>query len=157
MARNANRVYLSKSILEMKFMKRTKDKVEKQTYQKEGEDYFSSQQQLPKKTSIFMLSNRGRYITEASYIFCEDLIEGRLSFQGENPELERLLELEQMEKNPKVENDMDTDVSDAQMAARWRATTKINVRSLDTKKEEVNEDEQEPKRKKPKFLKPVDD
>ncbi|XP_001605943.1 M-phase phosphoprotein 6 [Nasonia vitripennis] len=149
MARNANRVYLSKSILEMKFMKRTKDKVEKQTYQKEGEDYFSSQQQLPKKT--------GRYITEASYIFCEDLIEGRLSFQGENPELERLLELEQMEKNPKVENDMDTDVSDAQMAARWRATTKINVRSLDNKKEEVNEDEQEPKRKKPKFLKPVDD
>lgn len=105
-----------------------------------------------------MLSNRGRYITEASYIFCEELIEGRLSFQGENPELERLLELEQMEKNPKIENDMDTDVSEAQMAARWRATTKINVRSMDTKKEDVNDEEQEePKRKKPKFLKPVDD
>lgn len=33
-------------------MKRTKDKVDKQAYQQEGEEYFSSQQQLPKKTSV---------------------------------------------------------------------------------------------------------
>lgn len=106
---------------------------------------------------ILLLPYRGRYITEASYAFCEQLIEGRLSFQGENPELERLLELEQMEKNPKRENDMDADVSDTQMAARWRATTKINVKNMEGKREDVDKDEQdEPKRKKPKFLKPQD-
>ncbi|XP_019698898.1 uncharacterized protein LOC105187446 isoform X2 [Harpegnathos saltator] len=37
------KITLSKNILEMKFMKRTKEKVDKQQYQEEGELYFGSQ------------------------------------------------------------------------------------------------------------------
>ncbi|XP_058804728.1 M-phase phosphoprotein 6 [Phymastichus coffea] len=139
---------LSKSILEMKFMKRTKDKVEKEAFQQEGEEYFGKQT-LPKKS--------GRFITEASYAFCEELIEGRLSFQGENPELERLLELEHLAKVPKEERDMDADVSDTQMTKILKSTTKINVTNMKHKSYNSQFDSNvEPQRKKLKFLKPVE-
>lgn len=100
---------------------------------------------------------RGRFITEASYAFCEELIEGRLSFQGENPELERILELEQLAKAPKEEPDMDADVSDAQMAKMWKSTTKINVKNIKhtIPKSEVDSSD-EPRRKKLKFLRPAE-
>lgn len=99
-------------------------------------------------------------MTGASYAFCEELVEGRLSFQGENPELERLIELEELEKQAKQEKppENEADVSDAEMAARWRATTKINIANMNVKRElpELDPNTPEPKRKKPKFLKPVD-
>ena len=97
----------------------------------------------------------GKYIIEASYAFCEELIDGRLSFQGENPEIERLMELEQMEKQEKNMKVNETDISDVQMAARWKSTTKINVKNLNAKLDESDIDK-EPRRKKPKFLKPQD-
>ncbi|KAJ8680930.1 hypothetical protein QAD02_016717 [Eretmocerus hayati] len=144
----SNRTTLSKSILEMKFMKKTRDKVEKETSQREGEEYFGNVFSLPKKC--------GNYITEGSYAFCEGLIEGRLSFQGENPELERLLELEEVEKTGKKEERMTADVSDEQMAAVWKSTTKINVKNILKNERDPADPNEEPKRKKLKFLKPAD-
>lgn len=97
----------------------------------------------------------------SSFVICEDLIDGRLSFGGENPEIERLMELEQLEKTAKnqpVKNE--TDVSDAEMAHRWRSTTKINVTNMENIKKHPRSDSRdssvEPTSKKPKFLKPKD-
>ncbi|XP_014210905.1 M-phase phosphoprotein 6 [Copidosoma floridanum] len=147
--KNSNRNSLSKSILEMKFMKRTKEKVEEQAYQKEGEEYFG-RKGVPKRA--------GKFIIEASFAFCEELIDGRMSFQGENPEIERIMELEGMMKNiKKVDQANEMDISDAQMAKFWQTTHKINVRNIGVKSEREDSAADEPKRKRPKFLKPADD
>ncbi|XP_011506159.1 PREDICTED: M-phase phosphoprotein 6 [Ceratosolen solmsi marchali] len=144
-SKDSNKISLSKSILEMKFMKKTKDKVDKQAYQKEGEEYFNKQG---------LAKHAGRYIIEPSYILCEQLIDGRLSFHGENNEIERIMEHEAQEKkenNNKIKYN-ETDISDKQMSKIWKSTTKINVHNISRNRENSNE----PRRKKPKFLKPVD-
>lgn len=41
-----------------------------------------------------MLHESSKYIIETSYVPCENLIEGRISYGGMNPEIERLIELE---------------------------------------------------------------
>lgn len=94
----------------------------------------------------------GKFIIEPSYVFCEELIEGRLSFQGENPEIEKIMEQEWKEKHQDVEPKNETDVTDVEMAQTLRATKKINVSNFAVK----YDPKEEPKRKKPKFLKPVD-
>ncbi|CAK9821590.1 M-phase phosphoprotein 6 [Anthophora retusa] len=66
---SSSKAKLSKSILEMKFMKRTKEKVEKQQFQEEGEEYFGNE--LTKR----MKKESERFIIEPSYVFCEKLIE----------------------------------------------------------------------------------
>ncbi|XP_014223418.1 M-phase phosphoprotein 6 [Trichogramma pretiosum] len=145
---------LSKSILEMKFMKRTKEKVEQQTYQKEGEDFFAS-------NAAKLAKSKGEFITANSYVQCEDLIEGRLSFQGENPELERMLELEELAKRAPKEEPVDQkDVTDEQMARLYQqATTKINVKTTTIRKIEQSTPDRskEPRRKRAKFIKPKED
>lgn len=103
---------------------------------------------------------RGNFGTVSSFVICEDLIDGRLSFGGENPEIERLMELEQLEKLAKTQPPKnETDVSDAEMAQRWRSTTKINVTNMQQTKKHPRSDSDsnmEPMSKKPKFLKPRD-
>ena len=109
---------------------------------------------------MFFILCRGRFITEVSYLYCEDLIEGRLSFQGENPELERLIELEELEKKAnKVQEIKETDISDEQMAHVWKRS-KINIKPSAGKKSNRTDldNSLEPKRKKMKFIKPdIDD
>ncbi|XP_015181232.1 PREDICTED: M-phase phosphoprotein 6 [Polistes dominula] len=146
---NPNKFTLSKSILEMKFMKRTKDKVEKQMIEKEGEDYFGGQ------FSVKMSSKSDQFIIEPSFVICEGLIEGRLSFKGMNPELEKLLEMEEINKQMELEKKQETDVTDEQMADKWLSLRKGKRSFKRLKQQKVNNNDQNP-RKKRKFLKPVD-
>ena len=99
---------------------------------------------------------RGQFIIETSYALCEDLIDGRLSFQGENPEIERIMELEEQEKNKNSEPKNEVDVTDVEMASIYQARTKINVRNIAMRSDNYNPQD-EPKKKKPKFLKHADD
>lgn len=78
---------LSKSILEMKFMKRTKEKVEKELEIEETQKLYK--QNLNKN---MLDSGESKYYIEPSYFLCEGLREGRLSFRGMNEELEKHLE-----------------------------------------------------------------
>ncbi|KAK9307687.1 hypothetical protein QLX08_002090 [Tetragonisca angustula] len=146
---SANKTKLSKSILEMKFMKRTKEKVEKQQFQEEGEEYFGNE--LTER----MKKDSERFIIEPSYIFCEKLIDGRVSFQGMNPEIERLMEEEQKNECVKAKEKEETDISDEQMAQNWKNYRKMTKteRRYEKSLEKQNNDI-EPLSKKPKFLKP---
>ncbi|XP_053989702.1 M-phase phosphoprotein 6-like isoform X1 [Hylaeus volcanicus] len=148
---HSNKSKLSKSILEMKFMKRTKEKVEKEQFQEEGEEYFGNELTERMKKVL------DRFITEPSYVFCEKLIEGRLSFQGMNPEIEKLMEAEQNNKCTSLDVKKETDVSDEQMAERYKGFNKNVKREYKYEKLlEKNNDEYKPIPKKQKFLKPQD-
>ena len=112
---------------------------------------------------MFLLYYRGQFIVEPSFVFCEQLIEGRLSFQGMNPEIERLIELEELEKLEKLkkeEQEEEIDISDSQMARRWQNFKKINSENpskSNYNRKWVKEDNAEPLPKRPKFMKPEDD
>ncbi|XP_055372614.1 M-phase phosphoprotein 6 [Condylostylus longicornis] len=102
---------LSKGILEMKFMKRSKEKVAKENEEIEGREMYA------KETTAEMLKDNGtNFIMEPSYALIEDLIEARISCRGINPEIERLMELEQLEKAAKEDGAMDKEVDDEEMS-----------------------------------------
>lgn len=131
----------------MKFMKRTKEKVEKQEFQEEGEEYFGNE--LTKR----MKKDSERFIIEPSYVFCEKLVDGRISFQGMNPEIEKLME-EELKTEQKVnEQKQEADISDEQMTKSfrdYRKKTKIDHKHERSKR---HNDQDSPARKR-KFLKP---
>ncbi|KOC70669.1 M-phase phosphoprotein 6 [Habropoda laboriosa] len=148
---SSNKTKLSKSILEMKFMKRTKEKVEKQQFQEEGEEYFGNE--LTKR----MKKESERFIIEPSYVFCEKLIDGRVSFRGMNPEIEKLMEAEQNNERVKIEEKNETDISDEQMVHHWKKFRKMSKTDRKYEKSlQKHNNNHEPLPKKPKFLKPQD-
>lgn len=140
----------------MKFMKRTKDKVEKQQFEEEGEEYFG-------KHTLHMKEASGKFLMEPSYVFCEKLIDGRLSFQGMNPIIEKLMEAKKNAKRAQVETKQEVDVSDEQMAVQWqKMRTKFDIMSRKTqykanrKSQHSKNYKEEPTEKRAKFLKPVE-
>ncbi|XP_035786213.1 M-phase phosphoprotein 6-like [Anopheles albimanus] len=125
MAGKMNKVQLSKGILQMKFMSRTKAKFDKETDDAQGRALYASE--ITNK----MLNESSNYVIEPSYVPCEELIEGRVSFGGMNPEIERLIELEtgaQTAKRERAEaiknSKMQTDVPDAEMAQFYSSVMK---------------------------------
>lgn len=99
------KLQLPKAILDMKFMKKTKERIQDELENTKNHDGLYSNL-LTKE----MRGASGNYISESSFIYCEDLMEGRLSFKGMNPEIETLMELENQPLVP--EEDMKKDVSD---------------------------------------------
>ncbi|XP_018394334.1 PREDICTED: M-phase phosphoprotein 6 [Cyphomyrmex costatus] len=150
---NSKKIALSKSILEMKFMKRTKDKVEKEQFQEEGEEYFGSE------LTSRMKKASGTFLLEPSYIFCEQLGDGRLSFRGMNPNIEKIMEAKENAKRANEDLKQETDISDEQMAVQWtKMRAKFDtVKNRHRKSQHIKtNDEDEPLTKKPKFLKPTE-
>lgn len=123
----ATKSRLSKSILDMKFMKRTKEKVIKEEDAAEGRAMYLSEM------TDKMLSGTSQFIIEPSYVPCENLKEGRISFRGMNPEIERLLELEELEKQSKTDNDVKKDVTDAEMTDYYGNVVKTMQKKFETK------------------------
>ncbi|XP_054284818.1 M-phase phosphoprotein 6-like [Macrosteles quadrilineatus] len=159
-AREMNKTKLSKGILEMKFMKRTKDKVIKELQDEEGRLMFGNQ------ITEGMRAGMSNYILEPSFIPCEDLIDGRLSFRGMNPEIERLMELEELAKRKPVDRSMATDVSDVEMAKFKESLVETVASKYKTKKirgvnssqmSSASNKQEEPPRKRARFLKPKDE
>lgn len=98
----------------MKFMKKTKERIEKELANTQGhKDLYSN------AITDEMRQASGNYVTESSYIFCEDLLDGRLSYKGMNPEIERLMELEDEMNRPSSE--MERDISDEILAKKMMA------------------------------------
>lgn len=113
-----NKTKLSKSILEMKFMKKTKEKVEKEADDEEGRQMYAGQ------ITDKMLHGDCLFISEQSFVPCEDLIVGRVSY-GMNPEIERILELEDEGKQAVLIKEQELDVNDKDMAKHY--TTLVNT------------------------------
>lgn len=162
--RDAVKTRLSKGILEMKFMKRSKDKVARLQESEEGQAAFSH------LMTEGMKSQMGNIIVEPSYFRCAGLIEGRLSFKGVNPEIERLMELEERAKKIEETPHNETDVTDLEMAKYHSSLVKTMASKFATKRQKKNNNESnkttkehsdktnmKPPKKKPKFLKPKDD
>lgn len=110
---------LPKSVLDMKFMKKTKERIEKELENTQDiEGLYSN------IITSEMRHASGNYISESSFIFCEDLVEGRLSFKGMNPEIERLMELEEKKYNADEGSEMQKDVSDDILSKKMESLKK---------------------------------
>ncbi|XP_037042408.1 M-phase phosphoprotein 6 [Bradysia coprophila] len=123
----ATKSRLSKSILDMKFMKRTKEKVIKEEDDAEGRAMYLSEM------TDKMLTGNSQFIIEPSYVPCENLKDGRISFRGMNPEIERLLELEEQERQSKADVDVKKDVTDTEMSNYYGNVVKTMQRKFEPK------------------------
>uniref|UniRef100_A0A8D2K9W1 M-phase phosphoprotein 6 n=1 Tax=Theropithecus gelada TaxID=9565 RepID=A0A8D2K9W1_THEGE len=80
---------LSKNLLRMKFMQRGLDSETKKQLEEEEKKIISEEHwyldlpELKEKESFI--------IEEQSFLLCEDLLYGRMSFRGFNPEVEKLM------------------------------------------------------------------
>lgn len=119
---NSKKPLLPKSVLEMKFMKKTRDRIEKERQNTQDHDSFYSN-----IITNEMRQASGNFITESSFIFCEELLEGRLSFKGMNPEIERLMELEKNSNQEELKQEIQKDVSDEILAKKMGAFNKRKV------------------------------
>lgn len=118
----SKKLELPKSVLDMKFMKKTKERLLKE--QANIQDHGSLYSEI---ITDEMRSATGNYISEQSFLFCEDLLEGRLSFKGMNPEIERLMELETPYEAS--DGEMKKDISDDILAKKMAAFNKIKRES----------------------------
>lgn len=132
---------LSKSTLDMKFMTRTKERVQKEQEDAEGRAMYSNEitEEMRKTGNIVF--------TETSMFHCKHLIEGRLSFGGMNPEIEKLMLNDYATKIFEAEKKKETDISDVQMAKDYSTLVHTIGNKFSSKKN----------KNKRKFLKPADD
>ncbi|XP_029991531.1 M-phase phosphoprotein 6 [Sphaeramia orbicularis] len=114
---------LSKNLLRMKFMQRGLDAETKKQLEEDEKRIISDEHwylDLPE-----LKAKENLIIEEKSFVPCEDLKYGRISFKGFNPDVEKLMIL----MNPKDDDDkeeedisrMQTDVTDEEMALRYES------------------------------------
>nr|XP_027807926.2 M-phase phosphoprotein 6 [Marmota flaviventris] len=153
---------LSKNLLRMKFMQRGLDSETKKQLEEEEKKIISEEHwylalpELKEKESVI--------IEEQSFLLCEDLLYGRMSFRGFNPEVEKLML--QMNAKNKAENEdedeiVELDVSDEEMARRYETLVGTIGKKFAKKRDRANYEEDEngdikPVKAKKMFLKPQD-
>ncbi|KFO35757.1 M-phase phosphoprotein 6 [Fukomys damarensis] len=153
---------LSKNLLRMKFMQRGLDSETKKQLEEEEKKIISEEHwyldlpELKEKESFI--------IEEQSFLLCEDLLYGRMSFRGFNPEVEKLM-LQMNAKNKAEEEEEDgtveLDVSDEEMARRYETLVGTIGKKFAKKRDRANYEEDEngntkPVKTKKMFLKPQD-
>ncbi|KAK7872471.1 hypothetical protein R5R35_014264 [Gryllus longicercus] len=145
---DAEKKKLSKGLLEMKFMKRSKEKAEKELEAEETESLFA----IPSK-----MKQGTKYIIEPSYIPCEDLIVGRLSFNGMNPEIELIMQKEAgiVQEEPEIKEE-EADVTEEEMARHYSSLVNTTAKKFKTKRQVEADSQSVPNKKKYTFLKPQD-
>ncbi|XP_054889567.1 M-phase phosphoprotein 6 [Poeciliopsis prolifica] len=161
----AESVKLSKNLLRMKFMQRGLDAETKKQLEEDEKRIISDEHwylDLPE-----LKAKENLIIEEKSLVPCEDLIYGRMSFKGFNPEVEKLMVL----LNPKDEKEeeeedmgcMQTDITDEDMALRYESLVGTMKKKFAKKRERAAMDEDEVNQnvvvknsKKKAFLKPQD-
>lgn len=132
---------LSKAILEMKFMKKTKEKVEKEIDDAEGQAMYSDQitDEMRKTGNLVFIST--------SMTICKNLVDGRLSFGGMNPEIEKLMAKDYNKFVGEAETRKEKDVTDVEMAEGYSTLVETVGKKFQTK-------QYNPKQKHKKFKKP---
>ncbi|KAK9888754.1 hypothetical protein WA026_000979 [Henosepilachna vigintioctopunctata] len=102
-------VNLTKGTLEMKFMKKSKDKVLKLLEDEESREIYSKEitEEMKRAGNIVFI--------ETSIFNCKKMIEGRLSFGGMNPEIEKLM-TKDSQRLDEIERSKEKDISDIEMA-----------------------------------------
>ncbi|XP_057612379.1 M-phase phosphoprotein 6-like [Chionomys nivalis] len=157
---------LSKNLLRMKFMQRGLDSETKKQLEEEEKKMISDEHwyldlpEFKEKESLI--------IEEQSFSLCEDLLYGRMSFRGFNPEVECLFQKLMLQMNSKnkaaaEDNDetVEVDVSDEEMARRYETLVGTIGKKFAKKRDRANYEEDEngnikPIKAKKMFLKPQD-
>uniref|UniRef100_A0A2K6GNW2 M-phase phosphoprotein 6 n=1 Tax=Propithecus coquereli TaxID=379532 RepID=A0A2K6GNW2_PROCO len=150
----AQKTKLSKNLMRMKFMQRGLDSETKKQLEGEekkiiGEEHWYLD--LPALTK------------RQSFLLCEDLLYGRMSFRGFNPEVEKLMLQMNAKNKAEVFEDKteEVDVSDEEMARRYETLVGTIGKKFAKKRDRVSYEEHEngdvklPKEKEM-FLKPRD-
>ncbi|CAH0557033.1 unnamed protein product [Brassicogethes aeneus] len=123
-----SKVTLSKSILDMKFMKRTKERVLKEVDDAEGKAMYSNEitDEMKKAGNIVFV--------DTSLSNCKDLIDGRLSFGGMNPEVEKLMANDYAKRVEQIEKKKEKDVTDEEMAKGYSTVVNTISKKFQNKK-----------------------
>ncbi|KAJ8249019.1 hypothetical protein GJAV_G00230310 [Gymnothorax javanicus] len=161
---NDNSSKLSKNLLRMKFMQRGLDAEVKKQLEAEEKRIISDEHwylDLPE-----LQAKENFIIEERSFVPCEDLVYGRMSFKGFNPEVEKLMALMNTRKEDEEEDEedvtkMETDVTDEEMARRYESLVGSMKRKFATKRQRSQMQGDDDKRTteakvKKGFLKPQD-
>ncbi|XP_022663249.1 M-phase phosphoprotein 6-like [Varroa jacobsoni] len=140
---------LSKNVLEMKFMQRTKEKYEKDQFEAKQRALFSTSltQKLEGKQAT-----QKRFIHERSFVPCADLVAGRMSFKGRNPLIEKLTAQEETEDPHFGEMG---GIDDVEFAERYSSTvdtmSKKFIRKRDRSQASIEKASEKKKLKKPRI------
>ncbi|KAM9807926.1 M-phase phosphoprotein 6 [Neosynchiropus ocellatus] len=151
---------LSKNLLRMKFMQRCMDAETKKQLEEDekriisDEHWYLDLPELKSKESII--------IEEKSFVPFEDLMYGRMSFKGFNPEVEKLMKVMNPAREEERQEDddigrMQTDVTDEEMALRYESLVSSMKRKFAKKRERTTEEDvNQNVQTKRVFLKPQD-
>ncbi|XP_054476511.1 M-phase phosphoprotein 6 [Anoplopoma fimbria] len=86
-------------------------------------------------------------LEEKSFVPCEELRFGRISFKGFNPEVEKLMALmnprDEEEKEEEEISRMQTDVTDEEMALRYESLVRSMKKKFSTKRERAATEEED--------------
>ncbi|KAM8892825.1 M-phase phosphoprotein 6 isoform 2-T2 [Spinachia spinachia] len=139
-------VKLSKNLLRMKFMQRGLDDEMKKQLEEDEKRIISDE-------------HWNFVIEEKSFVPCEELKFGRVSFKGFNPEVERLMLLMNPQEVEEEEEDVDTsrmptDVTDEEMALRYESLVSSMKKKFSTKRQRAQEEDQTSTKRV--FMKPHD-
>lgn len=123
----------------MKFMKKTKEKVEKLADDLEGNQMYTNEitDEMRRTGNIVFVST--------SIVNCKNLIDGRLSFGGMNPEIEKLMSNEYAKLLEEQERKKEKDITDTEMAEGYSTL-------VDTIGKKFNKDKKSKSKKK--FIRP---
>ncbi|XP_040572299.1 M-phase phosphoprotein 6 [Lepeophtheirus salmonis] len=102
---------LSRNLLQMKFMKKTKEKEDQAEEDAEGHTLF--QRDITKT----MEKQGSRFIVEPSFARIEDLIFGRLAYHGMNPAIEKKMANERALEEERIAEFAEKDINDEEMIA----------------------------------------
>lgn len=132
-----SKLKLSKNLLQMKFMQRTKEQ-----FETEADEESSTFNQ-----NYSYLTKKQRYLFEPSYAFFEDMRFGRLSYKGMNAEIEKLMqdlnESSVQANNKSVQDDAldDVEITDEEMARRYKQLhTKAGAPSMQANRKRKRDD-----------------
>ncbi|GBM99585.1 hypothetical protein AVEN_167943-1 [Araneus ventricosus] len=111
------RAKLSSNVLEMKFMKKSKEKSEMEAEEEKRKIMFESE------ISDDLIKGGDLCVMEPSFVPCLQLLSGRFSFKGMNPEIEKLMREDEQKDLDKLRK-MDG-ISDQEMAQRYSSMVAI--------------------------------
>ncbi|XP_044540394.1 M-phase phosphoprotein 6-like [Gracilinanus agilis] len=116
-----SKLKLSRNLMQMKFMQRGLDTETKKQLEEEEKKIISEEHwylDLPE-----LKEKKSFIIEEQSFILCKDLLYGRMSFRGFNPEIEKLMVQMNAKHNEEEVEDvtMEADMSDEEMARRYES------------------------------------
>ncbi|KAF6214799.1 hypothetical protein GE061_009542 [Apolygus lucorum] len=100
---------LSKGVLEMKFMQRTKNRMRAE------KEALESRTMYEKDISTGMQNAVDKFIIEPSYVPIHNLIVGRVSYGGFNPEIEKFMTKLDGDAEVQVSREMEKEISDNEM------------------------------------------